>query len=96
MEQYTKSIINLLETLEEKEIFIKDIQAAFKKAAVEEFGDDGEEVIPKELISSYFRFELKDGKTVIGKGGYLLREEDVDIRQNFHDKVIKEILEDNK
>ncbi|MBO7161155.1 MAG: hypothetical protein J6V62_06970 [Paludibacteraceae bacterium] len=40
--------------------------------------------------------KFKDGKTVIGKGGYLLREEDVDIRQNFHDKVIKEILEDNK
>lgn len=44
------------------------------------------------LTSSKF----KDGKTVIGKGGYLLREEDVDIRKNFHEKVIKEILEDNQ
>lgn len=40
--------------------------------------------------------KFKDGRTVIGKGGYLLREEDVDIRKNFHEKVIKEILEDNK
>lgn len=39
---------------EEKNIFIKDIQAAFKKAAVEEFGDDGEEVIPeKDVVRSF-------------------------------------------
>ena len=31
-----------------KENFIIEIQAAFKKAVVEEFGDDGEEVIPRE------------------------------------------------
>ncbi|MBE6900150.1 MAG: GNAT family N-acetyltransferase [Ruminococcaceae bacterium] len=39
---------------EEKEFFIKDIQAAFKKAAVEEFGDDEKEVIPREDVIRSF------------------------------------------
>lgn len=44
------------------------------------------------LASSKF----KDGKTVIGKGGYLIREEEVNVRKIFHDKVIQDILEDNR
>lgn len=40
--------------------------------------------------------KFKDGKTVIGKGGYLIREEEVNVRKTFHEKVIKEILEDNQ
>lgn len=40
--------------------------------------------------------KFKDGKTVIGKGGYLIREEDVNVRQMFHKKVVEDILEKNK
>ena len=34
----------------EKEKFITDIQAAFKKAAMEEFGDSDDEVISKKEV----------------------------------------------
>ena len=38
----------------EKERFIINIQKSFKKAAVEEFGDNGEEIIPREDIVQSF------------------------------------------
>lgn len=38
----------------EKEKFITDIQAAFKIAVIEEFGDDGNEVIPREDVEQSF------------------------------------------
>lgn len=40
--------------------------------------------------------KFKDGKTAIGKGGYLIREEDVNVRKTFHDKVIQDILRRNR
>lgn len=39
---------------DERENFIVNIQAAFKKAVVEEFGDDGNEVIPREDVEKSF------------------------------------------
>ena len=40
---------------EEKEAFISNIQAAFRKAVIEEFGDDGTEVIPREDVIAAFQ-----------------------------------------
>ena len=45
-------MIELVPTLD-RENFIMNIQAAFKKAVVEEFGDDGKEVIPREDVEKY-------------------------------------------
>ena len=47
--------IELIPTREdERENFIRNIQAAFKKAVVEEYGDDGREVIPREYVIKSF------------------------------------------
>lgn len=57
----------------DRENFIVNIQAAFKKAVVEEFGDDGKEVIPREDVEKTFATEgaeifdiVSDGKIVGG------------------------------
>ena len=57
----------------DRENFIVNIQAAFKKAVVEEFGDDGEEVIPRADVEKSFAekgaqvFDIvSDGKIVGG------------------------------
>ncbi len=71
---------------DEREIFIKNIQAAFKKAVVEEFGDDGEEVIPREDVEKSFNAAgaqifniVSDGEIV---GGAV-----VEIRPNNHNEL---------
>ncbi|MBR4384676.1 MAG: GNAT family N-acetyltransferase [Selenomonadaceae bacterium] len=58
---------------DERENFIKNIQVAFKKAVVEEFGDNGEEVIPREDVEKSFNETgaqilniVSDGKIVGG------------------------------
>ena len=58
---------------DERENFIVNIQAAFKKAVVEEFGDDGKEVIPREDVEKSFAATgaeiyniVSDGKIVGG------------------------------
>jgi len=58
---------------DEREIFIKNIQAAFKKAVVEEYGDDDKEVIPREDVEKSFNAEgaqifniVSDGEVVGG------------------------------
>jgi hypothetical protein len=59
----------------------------------------GLDVYGKDFDHIKFRLastKFKDGKTVIGKGGYLIREEDVNVRKLFHDKVIQDILKDNR
>ena len=60
-----------------KENFITEIQAAFKKGFVEEFGDDGKEVLPREDVINSFNAEgaesyniVHDGKIV---GGAILK-----------------------
>lgn len=62
---------------DEREKFIVDIQAAFKKAFVEEFGDDGKEVIPREDVENSFNEDgaqifniVRDGEIV---GGTVLK-----------------------
>lgn len=40
--------------------------------------------------------KFKDSNTKIGKGGVLIREEDVNVREIFHNKVINDILTKNK
>lgn len=57
----------------DRENFIVNIQAAFKKAVVEEFGDDGKEVISREDVEKTFATEgaeifdiVSDGKIVGG------------------------------
>lgn len=57
----------------EKEKFITDIQAAFKKAAMEEFGDSDDEVISKKEVEQSFHAEgaesyhiVRDGQIVGG------------------------------
>ncbi len=48
-------MIELVPTREaERENFIVNIQAAFKKAVIEEFGDDGKEVIPRADVEESF------------------------------------------
>lgn len=58
---------------DERENFIVNIQAAFKKAVVEEYGDDGKEIIPREDVEKSFNAEgaeilniVSDGKIVGG------------------------------
>ena len=58
---------------DERENFIVNIQVAFKKAVVEEFGDDGKEVIPREDVEKFFNADgaqilniVEDGKIVGG------------------------------
>ena len=58
---------------DERENFIVNIQAAFKKAVVEEYGDDGKEVIPREDVEKSFNETgaetlniVSDGKVVGG------------------------------
>lgn len=62
---------------DEREKFIVDIQAAFRKAVVEEFGDDGKEVIPREDVENSFNENgaqtfniVRDGEIV---GGTVLK-----------------------
>lgn len=68
--------VELVPTID-RENFIVNIQAAFKKAVVEEFGDDGKEVIPREDVEKSFAEEgaeifdiISDGKIV---GGTVLK-----------------------
>ncbi len=71
-------MIELIPTRDdEREIFIKNIQSAFKKAVVEEYGDDGKEVIPREDVEKSFAETgaeilniVSDGKIV---GGAVLK-----------------------
>lgn len=49
----------------EKEKFITDMQKAFKKAFIEEFGDSGEEVITKEEIEESFHAEGAESYNII-------------------------------
>ena len=59
----------------------------------------GLDVYGKDFDHIKFRLassKFKDGKTVIGKGGYLIRDEEVNVRKIFHDKVIQDILKDNR
>ena len=65
-------MVELVPTLD-RENFIINIQAAFKKAFVEEFGDNGKEVIPREDVINSFNAEgaqilniVEDGKIVGG------------------------------
>lgn len=58
---------------DERENFIVNIQAAFKKAVVEEYGDNGKEVIPREDVEKSFNETgaetlniVSDGKIVGG------------------------------
>ncbi len=46
-------MIELVPTLD-RENFIVNIQAAFKKAVVETYGDDGKEIIPREDVEKSF------------------------------------------
>ena len=78
--------IKLVPTID-RENFIVNIQAAFKKAVVEEFGDDGKEIIPREDVEKSFAEEgaeildiINDGKIV---GGTV-----VVIRPNNHNELL--------
>ena len=63
----------------DRENFIVNIQAAFKKAVVEEFGDDGEEVIPREDVEKTFAmegakiFDIVDGGKIVGGAVVVIR-----------------------
>ena len=63
--------VELVPTLD-KENFIVNIQAAFKKAVVEEYGDDGKEVIPREDVEKSFAeegakvFDIVSGGEIVG------------------------------
>lgn len=68
--------VELIPTID-KENFIVNIQVAFKKAVVEEYGDNGKEVIPREDVTNSFKEEgaevfdiVSDGKIV---GGTVLK-----------------------
>lgn len=52
----------------EKESFIRDIQAAFKKAVVEEWGDNGEEVIPRQDIEEAFQAQGAESYHIVHEG----------------------------
>ena len=72
MSEENSGTVKLIPTID-REKFILNIQAAFKKAVVEEFGDDGKEVIPREDVEKSFDAEgakvfdiVSDGKVVGG------------------------------
>ena len=54
----------------EKERFIKEIQIAFKKTAVEEFGDNGEEIIPREDVINAFNEKGAESYNIICDGEF--------------------------
>ena len=52
----------------EKETFIRNIQVAFKKAVVEQFGPCSEEIIPREDVKEAFQAEGAESYTVTLEG----------------------------
>lgn len=53
---------------DEKEAFIMNIQAAFKVAVVEEFGDNSTEVIPREDVIRSFEAEGAESYNIVQNG----------------------------
>ncbi len=60
------SLVPLKES--EKEKFISDIQAAFKKAVIEEFGDCDEEIISKEDVEQSFHAKGAESYHIVSNG----------------------------
>ena len=64
---------------DERENFIVNIQAAFKKAVVEAYGDDGKEVIPREDVIKSFNeagaqiLNIVSGGKVVGGAVVVIR-----------------------
>lgn len=71
---------------DERENFIRDIQAAFKKAAVEEYGDDGREVIPREDVQESFDAEGAQILNIV-RAGQIVGGAVVVIRPNNHNEL---------
>ncbi len=71
---------------DERENFIVGIQAAFKQAVVDEFGDDGKEVIPREDVEESF---AADGAQVLNivRAGEVVGGAVVVIRPNGHNEL---------
>ena len=62
-------MIELIPTRDdERENFIVNIQAAFKKAVVEEYGDDGKEVIPREDVEKSFNETGAETLNIVSDG----------------------------
>ena len=63
----------------DRENFIANIQAAFKSAVIEEFGDDGKEVIPREDVEKSFAaegaetFDIVSGGKIVGGAVVVIR-----------------------
>ena len=55
---------------EDKGLFIKDIQIAFKKAAVEEFGETEEEIIPEKDVIQCFNEKGAESYFIFADGEY--------------------------
>ena len=65
----TKPQITLVPLLDqEKESFIHDVQAAFKIAVVKEWGDTGEEVIPRQDIEEAFHAQGAESYHIVHEG----------------------------
>lgn len=65
----TKPQITLVPLLDqEKESFIRDVQAAFKIAVVKEWGDTGEEVIPRQDIEEAFHAQGAESYHIVHEG----------------------------
>ena len=60
-------MIELVPTID-RENFIVNIQAAFKKAVVETYGDDGKEVIPREDVENSFAAEGAEILDIVSDG----------------------------
>ncbi|MBR2733763.1 MAG: hypothetical protein IKD80_05885, partial [Selenomonadaceae bacterium] len=71
---------------DERENYIVGIQAAFKQAVVDEFGDDGKEVIPREDVEESF---AADGAQVLNivRAGEVVGGAVVVIRPNGHNEL---------
>ena len=79
--------VELIPTREdERENFIVNIQAAFKKAVVEAYGDDGKEVIPREDVIKSFN---EAGAQILNivSGGKVVGGAVVVIRPNNHNEL---------
>lgn len=72
---------------DERENFIVNIQAAFKKAVVEEYGDNGKEVIPREDVEKSF---AEDGAEILNivSGGQIVGGAVVVIRPDNHNELL--------
>ena len=68
----------------EKEIFIRNIQIAFKKAVVEQFGPFDEEIIPRDHVIRSFEAEGAESYNIVLDGESWQKPQSLSMRANLY------------